>query len=248
MLKQALAEHGSIWWNLMDSYNTRTQIRSNASETLNAMRGGDSRSWHDHERRRYSAGHAYLKDGEQSQIPAQVAARASRIGYYLKSTIAWKKSVSMPEPVESRVTRELEFILHLSVCRTPFFDKKAFRELPERLGGRNRRFESDKVTDVWTLPTANGLDGHGAQFPVALPGRCIALSTKPGDIVLDPFVGSGTTSVAAALLRRRSIGFDVSEAYLTIAKRRVSKSLNRPAKSSYHQEYDNDNSELFQLT
>ena len=60
---------GSVWWNIMDSYNTRTQIRGNAAEALMAMKGKDSRSWKDHKYKRYSAGHAYLKDGEQCLIP-----------------------------------------------------------------------------------------------------------------------------------------------------------------------------------
>ena len=52
LLKRALAPEGSIWWNLMDVFNTRTQIRSNASETLNAMRGNETRGWSDYECRR----------------------------------------------------------------------------------------------------------------------------------------------------------------------------------------------------
>ena len=207
----------------MDTYNTRTQIRTSASETLNAMRGNDPRGWHDHECRRYSAGHAYLKDGEQCMIPTQVAARASRIGYYVKSTIAWKKTGSMPETVDTRTTRELEFILHLSRDRAPRFDKQVFLRIPEALGGRNCRHEAEKLTDVWHFSTAAGKDGHGAQFPIALPGRCIALTTGPGDRVLDPFVGSGTTSVAAAHLGRKSAGFDVSSNYLRTASARLVK-------------------------
>ncbi|MCY1020418.1 DNA-methyltransferase [Pyxidicoccus sp. MSG2] len=222
-LKPALSKTGSVWWNLMDAYNTRTQIRGNAAETLRAMKGQDTKGWKDHACRRYSAGHSFLKDGEQCLIPGRVASRLSRIGYYLKSTIAWKKNGSLPETVESRVTREMEYILHLSIERTPYFDKQAFLRHAPAVGGRNPRFEAEKITDIWHFSTASGLDGHGAQFPVALPGRCIALSTKPGDLVLDPFVGSGTTNVAARLLGRRSIGFDISAKYLAIAKARVEK-------------------------
>jgi len=222
-LKPALRPSASLWWNLMDSYNTRTQIRANASETLNAMKGNDSRGWKDHSCRRYSAGHSYLKDGEQCSIPAQVASRASRIGYFVKSTISWKKNGSLPETVGTRVTRELEYILHLSVQRSPFFMKDAFGKIPAFVGGRNRQYESEQLTDVWHFSTASGLDGHGAQYPVALPGRCISLSTKEGDLVLDPFVGSGTTSVAALLLGRRSIGFEISSKYIAIAKNRLKK-------------------------
>jgi len=55
-LKDVLAEDGSIWWNVMDTYNTRTQIRGNASEALEAMKGNEDRAWGEYASRRYSAG------------------------------------------------------------------------------------------------------------------------------------------------------------------------------------------------
>jgi len=223
LLKPALAKDGSVWWNLMDTYNTRTQIRSNAAETLRAMQGRDGRGWKDHACRRYSAGHSFLEDGELCMIPTRVAERASRLGYWTKSLITWKKIGSMPETVDSRVTREMEYILHLSIQRTPYFDKASYTQLTPQLGGRNIRFEAEKMTDIWCLPTTAGQDGHGAQFPLALPGRCIALTTREGDLVLDPFVGGGTTTIAAVLLGRRSIGFDVSASYLATARRKLAK-------------------------
>jgi hypothetical protein len=221
LLRPSLALSASVWWNLMDTYNTRTQIRRNASETLRAMRGEDERGWTDHDCRRYSAGHSYLKDGDQCLIPAKVAERASRIGYFVKSVITWKKDGSMPETVGTRVTRELEYIIHFSVDRTPTFYKDVYLQLPQALGGRNRDYESEKLTDVWCLKTSSGRDGHGAQFPIELPARCIALSTKEGDVVIDPFVGAGTSVIAARRLGRRCIGFDISESYLRVARRRA---------------------------
>lgn len=223
LLKPAITVSGSVWWNLMDTYNTRTQIRENAAETLRAMQGQDERGWKDFACRRYSAGHSFLKDGEQCLIPQRIAERAARIGYWTKSIITWKKANSMPETVSSRVTREVEYIIHLSVQRTPYLDKRAYNLLPPQLGGRNHKFESEKITDIWSLPTSTGQDGHGAQFPIALPSRCIAISTRENDLVLDPFVGGGTTALAALRLDRRVIGFDVSEFYLNIARQKIAR-------------------------
>lgn len=220
-LYDVLTDDGSVWWNVMDSFNTRTQIRGNAVEALRAMQGKDTRAWGDHESRRYSAGHAYLKDGEQCLLPGSIAQRASRIGFYVKSVITWAKTSTLPEPQESRVSRNLEYILHLTKVRTPRFNKSIYRELPSSIGGRNYESETDKLSDVWTLPTSDGRDGHGAQFPIALPARCIALSTNEGDTVLDPFVGAGNSGVAARALGRRFIGIDVSEEYLTTAEKRI---------------------------
>jgi len=218
---RVLRDDGSVWWNVMDSFNTRTQIRGNAAEALRAMQGKDKRTWSEHDCRRYSAGHVYLKDGEQCLIPGRIAERATRLGFYVKTMITWAKRSTLPEPQESRVSRNLEYIIHLTKIRAPRFNKTAYRLLPATLGGRNNGWETDKLSDVWTLPTSSGRDGHGAQFPAALPARCIALSSDEGDLVLDPFVGAGNSGVAAIALGRRFIGVDVSKEYLTTAARKI---------------------------
>ena len=217
-----LKENGSIWWNIMDSYNTRTQLRNNASEALQAMQGKSTCSWKDYKYKRYSAGHSYLKDGEQCLIPQKIAERASRMGLYLKSMISWCKTSSMPEPQQSRVSRNVEYILHLTKNRTPLFNRDAYLSLSPELGGK-QPFESEKLSDFWHLPTSAGGNGHGAQFPYQLPGRCIALSSNPNDIVLDPFIGSGTTALVAQKLNRQYIGFDISDEYLKTTNDRLSK-------------------------
>lgn len=221
LLEPKLAETGSIWWNVGDTYHTRTQIRGNAYETLQAMQGLDRRKWKDHNCRRFSGGHSYLIDGEQCLIPQRIAERVSRLGYLMKSVISWRKDTSLPEPTQSRVSRSLEYILHITKERNAYFDKGAFRSTPAALGGRNLLDERDQVTDVWHLRTSNGGSGHGAQFPLSLPGRCISLSTKPGSLVVDPFAGSGTTGLAAGRMGRRFLGFDVSPEYTQLANDRL---------------------------
>lgn len=221
LLLPKIAERGSVWWNLGDTFNTRTQIRGNAAETLRAMQGFDRKKWTEQSCRRYSAGHAYLDDGEQALIPQRIAERASRIGYLIKSMISWRKDGSLPEPTRSRVSRSVEHILHLSKVRSPYFDKDAYRTTLPTLGGRNVHDEKDQVTDVWHLPTSSGGNGHGAQFPLALPGRCISLSAPENGLVLDPFAGSGTTGLAAKRLGRRFIGFDVSPEYVETANAKI---------------------------
>ena len=68
------------------------------------------------------------------------------------------------------------------------------------------------------IPTA---DQHPTQKPVSLVGHFIRLHTQPGDVVLDPFTGSGTTGVAAVQLGRRFIGIELDAAYVTMAERRI---------------------------
>lgn len=220
-LAQVITDNGSIWWNVMDSFNTRTQIRNSAVEALRAMEGKDDRKWEEHFLRRYSAGHSYLKDGEQCLIPALIAERASQIGLYVKSIITWAKRSTLPEPHNSRVSRGLEYVIHITKTRTPKFDKRIYLTADKQYGGRDELYEAEKLSDVWVLNTSNGGNGHGAQFPTALPGRCIALSTEPGDLVLDPFVGSGNSGLAALHHGCSFLGFDISQTYLSIAKDRL---------------------------
>ena len=76
--------------------------------------------------------------------------------------------------------------------------------------------------DVWPIPAERAHRvGHPAPFPVELPAQLIRLYTFLDDLVLDPFMGSGSSLVAAAQLGRRYVGYDLDPAYVAIARRRV---------------------------
>ncbi len=80
----------------------------------------------------------------------------------------------------------------------------------------------DNTLDVWEIPAESATRvGHPAPFPVELPARLIQLYTYRGDLVLDPFVGSGTTAVAAVRTGRHFAGYDLEESYIRVAERRV---------------------------
>lgn len=75
---------------------------------------------------------------------------------------------------------------------------------------------------VWEIPAESARRiGHPAPFPVALPRRLLELYTFAGDVVLDPFCGSGATAVAAVETGRRFVGYDTNAAYVALARRRV---------------------------
>jgi DNA modification methylase len=74
---------------------------------------------------------------------------------------------------------------------------------------------------VWAIATAMTKEDHYASFPADIPQLCIKAGSKEGDVILDPFAGTGTTLLQASMLGRRYIGFDLSEKYVRIAKRRL---------------------------
>jgi len=76
---------------------------------------------------------------------------------------------------------------------------------------------------VWDFPSVRANDQHEAMFPIELPKRCIRLLTDPGEVVLDPFMGSGTTALAAIELGRHYIGFDKSKDFVELARNRITK-------------------------
>ena len=86
----------------------------------------------------------------------------------------------------------------------------------------------EATTDVWEIPPASAKRvGHPATFPVELPKRLIELYTYRGDLILDPFMGAGTTAIAAVCTGRRYVGFDTDASYLVIAERRIAEERQR---------------------
>ena len=86
----------------------------------------------------------------------------------------------------------------------------------------------EATTDVWEIPPASATRiGHPAPFPVELPQRLIDLYTYRGDLVLDPFIGAGTTAVAAVRTGRHYVGFDTDADYIALAKQRIAEERDR---------------------
>lgn len=89
--------------------------------------------------------------------------------------------------------------------------REAFRAILDK---KNKR-------SVWSIVLRHLKHEHFASFPIELPELCIRASSREGDIVLDPFMGSGTTAMAAACLNRRYIGFELNPEYISIARQRM---------------------------
>ena len=93
--------------------------------------------------------------------------------------------------------------------------------------GAPHKWNQSSASDftVWKIRQEIGLDGHPCPYPVKLPMKCIMATTDPGDVVLDPFMGSGTTLRAAKDLGRKAIGIEMSERYCEIAAKRCAQEV-----------------------
>ena len=99
--------------------------------------------------------------------------------------------------------------------------ERALRSLPSESSMTRDDFMEDTL-DVWEIPAESATRvGHPAPFPIELPGRLIELYTYRGDLILDPFAGSGTTAVAAVRAGRHYGGYDLDEGYIQLAESRV---------------------------
>ncbi len=99
--------------------------------------------------------------------------------------------------------------------------ERSARRLPSEVSMTRDDFMEDTL-DVWEIPAESATRvGHPAPFPVELPARLIDLYTYRGDLVLDPFVGSGTTAVAAIRTGRHYAGYDLDQTYISLAEKRI---------------------------
>lgn len=134
-------------------------------------------------------------------VPWLVALEMQARGWTLRSTIIWNRCNAFAEPsARDRPHRQYEYVFMFSKSRFYSYDRNA-------LGADE---------DIWDIPIQRGKKtAHNAPFPMDLARRCIQTGSPPGGSVLDPFVGSGTTLLAALEEGRNAVGIDLGEKYVT---------------------------------
>lgn len=238
-LGRVLKPRGTIWWNIGDSYLTRTILHGNSSDRI-LRYGGQRASWADATEKRHSSGHEYLKDKDLTLVPFLTAIGAQHLGLWLRSVVVWSKQqpsqdtseeglpeirTHMPEPVSDRPVTGHEYIVLFA--KDDRYDYHA-----ENLTDLNGDATSLNVRTVWTFRPADKGGNHGARFPSELPRRCISLGTNPGELVLDPFAGHATTLRVAASMKRDYIGIEISPTYVEEARTGLSQLTLETASSS----------------
>ncbi len=238
---RVLRDDGTIWLNLGDCYAAGG--RGGGGKFMK-MRGGDDAqgAWtHWKNKKGWRAAPDGLKPKDLVGLPWLIAFALQARGWYLRSDIIWSKPNPMPESVTDRPTKAHEYIFLLSKSRSYYYDADAIRQPfaastkqrghGRRHAGFNDRWDNmpkdeqqmtgSNARSVWSIATQPYPEAHFATFPEALPEKCIKAGTKPGDVVLDPFCGSGTTGKVAVQLARNFIGIELNPAYAELARRRI---------------------------
>jgi DNA modification methylase len=106
-----------------------------------------------------------------------------------------------------------------------------FSDLPDKLELKKLNIDINEFfTNIWSFGTESAkILNHPAPYRVELPYRLIRMYTKKGDLILDPFIGSGTTAIAAIIAQRNYIGYDINNIYVENALRRIDE-LHNPEK------------------
>jgi DNA modification methylase len=189
-----------------------------------------------------------LKHKDLIGIPWMLAFALRADGWYLRQDIIWHKPNPMPESVRDRCTKAHEYIFLLSKSEKYYFDAEAIKESAktapasrnkagegyhadypkgERFSAGERVWGADgkrNKRSVWDVALRPYKGAHFATFPPALIEPCILAGSKPGDIVLDPFMGSGTTAQVSIQHGRQYIGCELNPEYATLQQERINSS------------------------
>jgi DNA modification methylase len=233
-----LEDDGTLWLNIGDSYAHNVKEHNTKSEKQSSNRGTSEFLTPE---RNFKG--TDIKTKDLIGIPWMLAFALRADGWYLRQDIIWHKPNPMPESVQDRCTKAHEYIFLMSKSSKYYFDHEAIKEegvIPagtlaakgsaERQGqkGVNARPPEYKEYDgqrnkrsVWTVNTKPYAGAHFAVFPTELIEPCIMAGAPVGGIVLDPFMGSGTTAQVALDLGRQYLGCELNPEYQPLQQKRL---------------------------
>lgn len=200
-VRRVLRDDGTLWLNIGDSYTSGGRTWR-APDKKNRARAMDVRP----------PTPDGLKAKDLIGVPWRLAFALQSAGWYLRADIIWNKPNCQPESVADRPTRAHEYVFLLSKSERYRYDVDAVR------GPNGRRLRTVWDINTQAYPQASG---HFATFPPDLVEPCIRNGSRPRDLILDPFAGSGTTALVAGLLGRRFVGVELNGEYTEMARRRL---------------------------
>jgi DNA modification methylase len=237
-----LTDDGTLWLNIGDTYCTvpHGPKGANSPDPKNPdarKRGGNAAN------RNTLIG---VKHKDLIGIPWMLAFALRDAGWYLRQEIIWQKPNPMPESVTDRCTKAHEQIFLFSKRPSYYFDHEAIKEpvaetsksrlaqnvaaqagstrVPGKTNGNMKAVGDGKTRNrrsVWTVATRPYRLAHFATFPSALIEPCVLAGSAPGDTVLDPFMGSGTTAQVAKQHGRFYLGCELNPEYEVLQKERL---------------------------
>ena len=239
-VRDVLTDDGTLWLNIGDSYynyrpgkgqsypkqsvsKTKQDLPDKCNKRSNKLEG--------------------LKEKDLIGIPWMLAFALRADGWYLRQDIIWHKPNPMPESVKDRCTKSHEYIFLLSKSKYYHYDNEAIKEpVKQDWGTRNRTngkyhnpgtglqphtgltksYTKRNKRSVWSVNKKPYKGAHFATYPPELIRPCILAGSERGDIILDPFLGSGTTAMVAKDLGRSYIGCELNEDYASLQSARIS--------------------------
>jgi DNA modification methylase len=202
-VRRVLRADGTLWLNVGDSYTSggrtwRAPDKKNRARAMNVRPPTPDG----------------LKPKDLIGVPWRLAFALQAAGWYLRADVIWNKPNCQPESVADRPTRSHEYMFLFSKSERYRYDVKA-------VPGPNGR----RLRTVWDIKTraVPEASGHFATFPPALVEPCILSGSSEGDLVLDPFIGSGTTALVASATNRRFFGVELHPEYLALARERLTR-------------------------
>lgn len=238
LIRPALTKSATVWLNLGDTYAGDNKTggsslnRKKPSTNKGAIAGGYPRT------KRFKS---YLPNKNLLGIPWRIAFALQADDWILCLDVVWNKANGKPESVRCRPTKSHEYVFMFANTNRNYYDLEAIA-LPVKVGykgsmftdgknallypdtGQGPRNEQKKTKNrrsVWRIGTARFTGSHFAVMPEKLVERCIKASSRPGDIVLDPFCGSGTVQKVATELSRNSIGIELNKEYYKLIQKRL---------------------------
>ena len=235
-VRDVMVDDGTLWVNMGDTYynyrsdgNYPKQTVSKTNQDLpnfSPARGNKLKG---------------LKSKDLIGVPWLLAFALRKDGWYLRQDIIWHKPNPMPESVKDRCTKSHEYIFLLSKSKNYYYDNEAIKEPAKDWGTRDRTngkyhnkgtglqphtglsksYPTKNKRSVWTVTSKPYKEAHFATYPPDLIEPCIKAGSRKGDIILDPFMGSGTTAMVSKQLDRHFIGCELHDSYKTLINGRL---------------------------